>query len=208
MSQETLACFSLIISITTLCVAVYIPHRIMINQIFAGLLASYRSPEMGAAILAIFHFYTKDCGKDPQNIAAAYEKKYNEQIKEKLQTEKEIAFSQTLHFQRRLVAQFYFHMAVFRYNYCCIVRLSKKNMRTWFMPDDAKLLGLILHMAEPAHRVFIDAGEVSPPYKDETPMNELICKLYNEVSERAGRRKGHAWCLSPNWRGASVTESR
>jgi len=184
MPHEMFDYLSLIISIATLLVAAYIPRRIMISQIYANLLESYRSPEMGAAILAIFHFYTEDCKRNVSNIAAEYEKKYNEQIRGKLRARKEdeIDFSKTLHFQRRLVAQFYFHMASLRYDYH-FVRLRSKQMKTWFTPGETNLLGIILHMAEPARRVFEDAVEVPQPYEDEVPMNELIYKLYNEVSD-------------------------
>ena len=187
---ETLNLFSSVSEILTvgisafaLFVAAYIPRRIMINQIYADLLASYRSPEMGAAILAVFHFYTEDCKRNVSNIAAEYKKKYEKQIKDKLQDKKEdeIDFSKTLHFQRRLVAQFYFHMASLRYDHR-FVRLPARYMKIWFTPGETNLLGIILHMAEPAGKVFEDAGEVPPPpYEDEVPMNKLIYKLYEEV---------------------------
>jgi len=187
----TLKCFDPIINIVgvlisalALFLAIYIPRKIMINQIYADLLANYRSPEMGGAILAIFRFYVKDCEKNVSNIVAKYETKYDEQIEKLFKANKEgkLDFSKTLHFQRRLVAQFYFNMASLRYDYR-IGRLSKKNMKIWFTPGEIKLLGILLHMAEPASKVFEDAGEVPQPYEDEVPMNKLIYKLYEEVRE-------------------------
>ena len=181
-----LSIVGVLIAALTLGVAFYIPRRIMINQIYADLLASYRSPKMGAAILAIFHFYTIDCKKNVSNIAAVYKWKYYEQIGKKLQANKEdtIDFSKTLHFQRRLVAQFYFHMASLRYDYC-FPRLPVKYMKTWFTSGETNLLSIILHMDKPAGEEFYDAGEVPQPheYYDEAPMNELIYKLYEEVSD-------------------------
>ena len=201
MSQEISNCFSLLatlkainpivnivgafIAALALFVAIYIPRRIMISQIYANLLENYRSPEMGGAILAIFHFYNKDCGRNVSNIAAEYEKKYDKQIKKRFQEgeEQELDFSKTLHFQRRLVAQFYFDMASLRYDRR-FIRLPDKYMKIWFTPSEVKLLGIILHMAEPASKVFEDAGEVPPPpYEDEVLMNELIYKLYEEVRD-------------------------
>jgi len=176
-----------LISALALIAAIYIPRKIMINQIYADLLTSYRSYEMGEAILAIFHFYTDDCKKDVSKIAELYEDKYKKQIESKLKAKdnkekEELNFSNTLHFQRRLVAQFYFNMASLRYDYR-IGRLSKKKMETWFRPGDINMLGLLLHMAEPARKLSIDAGEVPQPYEDEVPMNKLIYKLYEEVRE-------------------------
>jgi len=53
--------FTLLVSIITLFVAIYIPRKVLINQIYADLFREYRSPEMGAAIFSIFYFYVKDC---------------------------------------------------------------------------------------------------------------------------------------------------
>jgi len=170
------------IAVLALLVAIYIPRKIMISQIYANLLENYRSPEMGGAILAIFRFYNKNCERNVSKIAAAYKKKYKKQIRNKFRAKKEdkIDFSKTLHFQRRLVAQFYFDMASLRYDNR-FIRLPDKYMKIWFTSSEVKLLGIILHMAEPARKVFEDAGEVPPPYEDEVPMNELIYRLYEEV---------------------------
>ena len=170
------------IAALALLAAIYIPRRVMISQIYEGLIADYRSSEMGGAILAIFRFYNKDCERNVSKIAAAYKEKYNDQIEKKFQKgkEQEIDFSKTLHFQRRLVAQFYYHMALLRYDHR-FIRLPTRYMKIWFTSSEVKLLGIILHMVEPARKVFEDAGEVPPPYEDEVPMNKLIYKLYEEV---------------------------
>jgi len=191
---RTLKHFDPIISVVGVCIsalalylAFYIPRRIMVNQIYADLLASYRSYEMGEAILSIFHFYENDCGKNVLNIPAKYKEKYNRQIKDKLWAGWKIDYPKTLHFQRRLVAHFYFQMASLRYDYC-IGGLSEKNMETWFLQSDINLLSLILNMAKPASEVFINIGkeekiECPKPYKGEAPMYEPIRKLYEEVKE-------------------------
>lgn len=190
------------LSIAALLVAIYIPRKIMINQIYADLLASYRTPEMGAAVLSIFHFFKYDCKENINNIEDEYIKKYNEQIDRKLKKktnkkwqrarlcknvilskiENNIDYSQTLHFQRRLVAQFYFNMASLRYDFR-LVRLPKKYMEIWFRLGDKKLLSIILHMAKAAEKIAIEIGTVPYPPEDETPMNQMIYKLYEEVSE-------------------------
>jgi len=46
---------AILVAITALLTA----HKIMVYQLYAGLVADYRSPEMGAAILALFHFFVK-----------------------------------------------------------------------------------------------------------------------------------------------------
>jgi hypothetical protein len=154
----------------------------MISQIFADLVSDYRSPEMGGAILSIFHFFVHDCKNDISNIDDEYEKKYKEQIKSKINSTEKIDFSKTLHFQRRLIAQFYFQLASLRYDYF-FGRLSRKQLQIWCTPSEVKLLIIILHMAEPASKTFEEAGDIPEPPEDEVPMNDLIYKLYQEIEE-------------------------
>jgi len=166
--------------------AVYIPRRIMLNQAYLQLTAEYRTPEMGAAILAVFHFYTHDCNNSVSQIAGEYKRRYDEEIGGKLeQPEPKIDFAKTLHFQRRLIAQFYYDMASLRYDYR-FPRLSKKQLRHFFTPSETTLLSLILHMAEPASEVFERAGNVTfpaDPDEDGAYMNTLLYRLYEETEE-------------------------
>jgi thiol-disulfide isomerase/thioredoxin len=180
MEDVVLQAISFFISIVMVFATFYIPSRIMINQLYAGLVQEYRSVEMGAAIFAIFRFYVEDCKNNIANIAVKYQKKYEEQIKKPLANKQAVDYSQTLHFQRRLVSQFYWDMAVLRYEYH-FPRLSKKKIKLWFTPREVKLLAILLHLAEPAEKVFIEAGDVAKPPKGAAQMNQLIGKLYKEV---------------------------
>jgi hypothetical protein len=183
-------CLQLIIpsavSLLALAAAICIPCKIMVNQIYAGLIDSYRSPEMGAAILALFHFFVEECKEDTSVICKKYREKYEEQIGNHLNSGKELDFSNILHFQRRMVAQFYFHIANLRYK--CCPPLSFRKMKMWFMPEDLKLLSIVLHLAEPAKNVFIKAGNIPEPPEDDVPMNKLIRRLYKEMKNWQEKR--------------------
>jgi hypothetical protein len=165
-------------SVIAVVLAIYIPRRIMLNQAYLQLTAEYRSPEMGAAILGVFHFYTHDCGNSVSNIGNAYHARY--------QKESALHISQpaeTLHFQRRLIAQYYYDMASLRYDYR-FSRLTKKQLQHAFTPSETLLLSLILHMAEPASQVFERAENVIPPDEpgeDDAYMNKLLHRLYEET---------------------------
>jgi len=172
-----------LISLITLIFAILIPGRVMVNQIYADLISSYRSPEMGAAILALFHFYRNDCNCDTSKIEEKYKERYVNEVEPLLKKDKEADFSNTLHFQRRMVAQFYFDMAVLRLKHCCLTRLSSKKLKIWFTQNDLKLLSLILHMAEPARKEFIKVDGLSELPNDDVPMNKLIRDLYKEVKK-------------------------
>jgi hypothetical protein len=169
-----------LLAIAALIAAVWIPRQIMVNQLFADLVKEYRSTEMGAAVFSVFHFFVKDCGKDVGHIAAVYEKKYNQQIRDPLKAGTKPDYDNALHFQRRMVSQFYSDMARLRYDRR-FIKLSAKDMKFWFTPKEVQLFAILLHMVKPASSVFEDSGTVSEPPQDEVPMNDLIYKLYEEA---------------------------
>jgi len=174
-----------IISLVTLITAVYIPISVAVNQILADLISGYRSPEMGAAILALFNFFANDCQCDVNKIEAEYMERYEKEIKNSLQNKETINYPDTLHFQRRLVTHFYFNMAILWDRRCLFPFSLKKKIRKWFTLNDEKLLGIILHMTEPAKKVFIEIDNLKEPaIYDEVPMNKLIFKLYKDVKKR------------------------
>jgi len=181
--QLIIAFLTLIIAIITL-VSI---NKIMVNQIYANLIADYRSPEMGAAILAIFNFYKKDCNLNVSKINKKYIKRYKKEVKpllkrvKKHQKSKKYNFSNTLHFQRRMVEQFYSVMATLYFKHCCFTRLSKNKMKDWLTKNELKLLNLILRMQTPARKVFIEVDSL-PDLPENNESNEnLIRKLYDLV---------------------------
>jgi hypothetical protein len=180
--SNVIQAISAVCSAAAVVLAVYIPRRIMINQLYAGLYQEYRSPQMGAAVLSIFRFYTEDCGSNTANIAEKYKKKYEEQIDKPLKNKQTVDYANTLHFQRRLVSQFYWDMAELRYEHR-FPGLSTKELKRWVTPGEIKLLAILLHMVEPAKKTFKEAGEVPEPPEDSIPMNRLIGRLYEEAKE-------------------------
>jgi hypothetical protein len=123
------------------------------------MIKEYRSAEMGGAIFSIFSFYVTDCKNNIHAIAGEYKKKYEEQIGKPFGKGESINYAGTLHFQRRLIAQFYSDLARLRYEER-FPRLSMKCLRQWFTPREATLLALILHMVKPAITVFKEARDV------------------------------------------------
>ncbi|MDR2143976.1 MAG: hypothetical protein LBP29_06375 [Treponema sp.] len=178
--SDLIQALSLVISLAAICFAIIIPRQILMNQLYSDLVREYRSAEMGAAIFLIFHFYVTVCKNNVSFIADEYKKKYEEQIKIPLALGKQIDYDATLHFQRRLVAQFYADMATLRYKRR-FPWFPAKYLKEWFTPSEAKLLAILLHMAGPARAVFEEARNLSEPPEDEVFMNRQISKLYEEV---------------------------
>ncbi|MDR2052622.1 MAG: hypothetical protein LBP80_04330 [Treponema sp.] len=180
--SNAIQALSAVCSAAAVVLAVYIPRRIMINQLYAGLYQEYRSPEMGEAIFSIFRFYVEDCENCIANIAGKYEEKYKEEIEIPLKNKQTVDYAKTLHFQRRLLAHFFWNIAELRYERR-FPGLSTRELRRWHTPQDTKLIAILLHMVEPAKAVFAKAGEVPEPPEDDTPMNRLIGRLYEEAKE-------------------------
>jgi hypothetical protein len=152
----------------------------MVNQLYSDMVRDYRSTEMGAAVLAVFHFFVHDCKNDVSNIYGEYIKKYNEQIGN-FPSEK-IDFSKTLHFQRRLLSQFYTDMAELYCGYK-FFDTSKRKLKNWFTPNEVKLLQILIYMVKPAKEVFVQADDITELPDDDTPMNRLLKRLYNTVED-------------------------
>ena len=132
--------FGNIVSALSLLIAVfatfYIPKKMMNNQIYADLMSEYRKPEIGEAIIAVIDFYTTDCKSDVEMI----EKEYVERYKTDKQNGK---YENSLHFQRRLLSQYYYQLAALRYQGGWFTRLAKEKVREDFTAREAKLLSLL-----------------------------------------------------------------
>lgn len=182
----------------------YIPEKMMNNQLYAGLITEYREPEIGEAVIAVIDFYTNDCNSDITRIEDEYLKRYEKEVAP-LDKEKRInhyiqeseavdinrqdtkcnnkEFKNTLHFQRRLLSQYYYQLAALRYEGCRLTRLSQEKVREDFTAREAKLLRLLIEMNKAAEKKFIeyDVGDI--PYILENKQNVLLEKLYDEAQQ-------------------------
>jgi phosphate/sulfate permease len=173
---------NVVVGIVAITIAWFIPHKVAVNQIYAGLIAEYRSPVTGGAIASIIYFFIYDCDRSVDNIAEQYRKRYNQEINGKLKRHEPINFSGTLHFQRRLIAQFYWDMAMLRYG--CFPRLSKKRLKQFLTKNEVNILNLLLHMGCAATEyTMLDVGSVDPAPEDTIEMNKLIYRLYKETGD-------------------------
>lgn len=153
----------------------YIPKKMMNNQIYADIISEYRSPAIGQAIISVIAFYTNDCNSDVEMI----EKKYFERYETDKQNGK---YENSLHFQRRLLSQYYYQLAALRYQGGRFTRLSKKKVREDFTAREAKLLSLLSYMNKAAENIFTDYDITGMPYADDK-QSTLLEKLYNEAQD-------------------------
>jgi hypothetical protein len=151
-----------------------ITKRNLIYQVLVNLQMEYRSPEMQYAIMRLWDFY-KECNKDEETLMKKYGKKYDDEKNWlKKQKEKPIeALKTTLDHQRRLVSQFYGHLAALYTNKIIppdviFATWSEKDLRIIpkiIIPMENKLLE-ILHK---------DSREPQPPPLD---VSSKLYQLY------------------------------
>ena len=96
-----------IIPIATLFFTFIIPYRIAWEQQYSSLLEEYRSLDFAIALQGVIQFFTKDCAGDMDRVKAEYKNRF---IKEIENTPGKIDKENCLHFQRRLLAQFFWQL--------------------------------------------------------------------------------------------------
>jgi hypothetical protein len=160
----------------------YIPLKIMINQTYGAFWDAYRSPEMGGAILSVMHFFTHDCKGKIDMIPNKFGERYDQEIRNELICGKKIDFDKTLHFQRRLIAYWYWQLASLRYDYG-ILGLSKRRLQKDFSSNESKLLSLIYHMGPAARDSFEDISNICEPEEREGPMDTYLYRIYEEAKD-------------------------
>lgn len=91
-----------IIPIIAIFAAIYIPKKLAWEQFYNDLIKEYRSIEFGRAVQNIIQFYVNTCNQDVSRIKYEYEQRFKKEIENK-----PFQLSQSLHFDRRLLAQFF-----------------------------------------------------------------------------------------------------
>jgi hypothetical protein len=161
----------------------------MLNQQFIELIAEYRKPEFGEAVLAIFDFYVNTCGGDVNRIEDEYINQYDREFMTFGTPEFDPA--KTLHFQRRLVDQYYWLMGELMFNKDRSVRLPEKELKQWITPNEPVLLNILFRMNKASERRFVNAENI-PEYDgtgDDGLMDEIRNRFYKAALKWADRKR-------------------
>lgn len=143
----------------------FIPKRIMWEQSYSSLLSDYRSYDFGIAVQGIVEFFAVDCKSDVKNIKQEYERRFVrdiygldlvsglngkfslEMVREKLKGRnpaeiREKSPDLCLHYQRRLLAQFYYQLDL-----CArTIFIGKRRVRRDFTRREADIVRLLYLM--------------------------------------------------------------
>lgn len=165
------------LSIITIIVTIYIPIRIMKFQRYNDLASAYRSIEFGHAQQCVIDFFYRDCNCDVNRIAQKYTERFNSDF-EKLKQGK-IEPQNVLHYQRRLLNNYYTELEINRKSDLCIKKLIQNEWTT----QNADIVKIIVYMnkaAENNPNIFMD---ISPIKYERMPrvkgMSKYLVSLYN-----------------------------
>lgn len=173
------------ISLVTLGATIYIPEKIKWEQRYSQLLSDYRGYDFAVAVQGVIQFFTKDCKSDVERIKREYKKRFEEEIE--YTTEKTVSSDQILHYQRRLLNQFYYELEL-----CAATPLiGKRRVSADFTKNEANIIKIIYFMnkaVEESPELYkdISAFEHVPKSTISKGMNKYILRLY-ELLKKQGR---------------------
>lgn len=145
---------TLIVAVLTLIATIWIPHKIKWEQLYSSLLEEERSLDFAIALQGVIEFFVTECNNDVSQIAANYKAHF---IKEITNSKGNINKENCLHFQRRLLSQFFWQL-----NRCAKpLAIGKKRIARDFTSSEAKLLKILIYIGKA-----IEEDEGGVLYKD------------------------------------------
>ncbi|MBR4464750.1 MAG: hypothetical protein IKS40_09070 [Treponema sp.] len=152
--EQIMSIIQTMLAFLALIAATWIPHKIKWEQMYSSLLDEYRSFDYAIALQRIIEFFVTECKNDVNNIKPLYRKHFEEEIMDK---KGDIKKENCLHFQRRLLAQFFWQL-----NQCAnSFAIGKRRIAQDFTSSEAKLIKILIYIGE-----VIDNDETGILYKD------------------------------------------
>ncbi len=166
--------------------AVYIPKKISWGQMYSQLLSDYCGYDFGAAVMGVVLFFNQDCRCNIENVQAKYKDWFNKQFANQLRennpnfenskADYKIPNDQNLHYQRRLLTQFYFLL-----DQCARSPfIGKRRVQKNFSSKEANLLKVLYYMnlAAESSDVFMDIGVDDRIPSNPKSINKYIKHIY------------------------------
>lgn len=144
--NNTLSFIQTVFTVASFIAAVLIPVRIMWNQMFIDLGNTYMGHEFALAVKGISDFFHDDCKGSLDNIPAEYKKRFVADFKNykpgSADDDKKNSFQpeMTLHFQRRLIANFYFQLDL------CSRWIGRDTFRKSYFRSERNMIKIIACM--------------------------------------------------------------
>lgn len=189
--DETLSLIQIIIAIVACIFAILIPIKISWEQRYSQLLADYRGYDFGAAVMGVTIFFHENCKNDVSKIKEEYldifQKQFRNQLnkKDKNYDYKKIKSivpnDQNLHFQRRLLTQFYWDL-----DQCATSHyISKKRIQRDFTSKEANLLKILYYMNDASQTagIYMDITTDDRLTPNPQSINKYIKHIYNILKD-------------------------
>lgn len=171
-------CISLFIAFLTLIATIWIPHKIKWEQLYQQLLSEYRSHDFGVAIMEIGMFFHDDCNNDVSNIPEKYAERFRHDFYE---DKKNTAKEHNLHYQRRLLTQFYYQLDLCAKSFS----IGKKRIQRDFSSKESDLLKIVFYMNETSGspEIFIDIKTYDRIGNVKKGINTYIKHIYSILKQ-------------------------
>lgn len=171
---------SVVIAIVTLVVTINIPIQIMKFQRYTGLMSTYMSFEFAHAFQSVIDFFYNDCNCDVEKIARKYKDRFNKDF-----NDKKTEISNILHYQRRLLNDYFLELEMCRESSWL---LRRKISKDW-TKSEAYVCKILVYMNKAIDEdpeMFMDISslkyEKMPRVKG---LNEYLTRLYNVLRKES-----------------------
>lgn len=172
----------IVISVVAIIFAIYIPIQIMKFQRYTGLMTTYMSLEFAHAFQSVINFFYKDCECDVEKIAGKYKERFNEDFNDK---RKEFDINKTLHYQRRLLNDFFLELEMCRESSWYLRKIIRKGWTT----SEAYVCKILVYMNKAVDEdpeMFMDISSIKyermPRGKG---LNEYLTRFYNALRKES-----------------------
>lgn len=177
---------TILLSAITLFFTIVIPTRIMKFQRYTNLMATYESFDFAHAFQSVIDFFYKDCDCDVGKIPGEYKKRFKKDFEE-LGKCKEI--SNILHYQRRLLNDYFMELEMCRESSCF---LRKKISKEW-TTSEAYVCKILVYMnkaIDEDSEMFMDISSIRhermPKVKG---LSEYLIRFYNALKSESSKMK-------------------
>lgn len=171
---------SVVIAFITLIVTISIPIQIMKFQRYTALMSTYMSFDFAHAFQSVITFFYKDCECDVEKIPEEYKKRFNSDFDEKLKKNEK---SDILHYQRRLLNNYFFELEMCRESSWILRRKIKKD---WTTSEAyvSKILICMNKVVADNPEIMMDISDIKYQYIPKVKgISEYLNRLYNELKD-------------------------
>lgn len=172
----------IVISVVAIIFAIYIPIQIMKFQRYTSLSSTYMSLEFAHAFQSVIDFFYKECECDVEKIAEKYKERFNEDFNDK---RKEFDINKTLHYQRRLLNDYFLELEMCRESSWYLRKIISKDWTT----SEAYVCKILVYMNKAVDEdleMFMDISSIKyermPKVKG---LSEYLTRFYNALRKES-----------------------